>query len=945
MSDLHSIPRTHEGESCADVIFVHGLGGDPFATWWHDPYHPGDSWPFWLAEAVPEVQVHCLEYEAAPAHWLGRSMPLVERAQNVFAVLLGKGLGKRPVVFVCHSMGGLIVKQMLRKAEDEGIDAWRAIVAQTKAIVFLGTPHRGAKLSDTLFRLGKYLGISPSARDLQTHNGLLKDLNDWYVGHARELAVGTHCFYEMQPTKVGMIVPQDSGDIGVPGVPRYAVDADHGAICKPVRSDHWLCGYVIRVVREAMGAIVVPRQLPEDLPHFVGREAELQILVAGLVDGDGKGAIAAIDGMGGVGKSALAIRAARRLAAKAPDGQIYVELGGVSERPLSALHAIAGVLRAFDPNAPAPASEQGAVRDYRRALDGKQVLLLLDNAKDAGAVGPLIRYRPPSCRLIVTSREAMPFPDVTRIRLEELQPDEAVRLLRDLLGPQRAGSEELAVLAERSGYLPLALNAAVGVLTSHSTLPIATYLAALAEERDRLRWLRVKGLADLDVAAVLGFSVRQLEEDDHALAIRWSELAVFPTNFDPQAAAEIWQTEVLQAELSLHGLVGRNMVRFEPATKRFGLHDPMRELAASGLVEGVDLDGAAARHARFYQSVLAQANQLYSDGGEALIEGLTRYDLEQRNIAAGQAWAAEHVDDDEIAARLAAYYPSWGTGILALRMHRREWIVWLEVQHRASRLLGERQGELMALNNLGLAWKALGEVRRSIGYFQQALRIAREIRHRRSEAAALGNLGDAYFRLGKLRRAIKYNLQQLRIAREISDRRPEGNAHGGLGNAHQALSELPSAIEHHEKSLAIARETRDRQGEGTALNDPGNDYRILGQCPRAMGYFAQALDMSREIGDREVEALALGNLGTAYHALGESRLAIGYYKQQIAIALASGRRRLEVLGLANWARALEDLGERDQAMEKAKAALAICEETEDPRAAMVRGLVERLQGR
>lgn len=103
--------------------------------------------------------------------------------------------------------------------------------------------------------------------------------------------------------------------------------------------------------------------------------------------------------------------------------------------------------------------------------------------------------------------------------------------------------------------------------------------------------------------------------------------------------------------------------------------------------------------------------------------------------------------------------------------------------------------------------------------------------------------------------------------------------------------------------------------------------------------------MSREIGDREVEALALGNLGTAYHALGESRLAIGYYKQQIAIALASGRRRLEVLGLANWARALEDLGERDQAMEKAKAALAICEETEDPRAAMVRGLVERLQWR
>jgi hypothetical protein len=165
------------------VIFVHGLGGDPFATWWHDSDRPKESWPFWLAEEMPEVQAHCLEYEAAPANWLGPSLPLVERAQNVLAVLLGMGIGKRPIVFICHSLGGLVIKQMLRKTQDENIEAWHQLAKQIKAVVFLGTPHRGAKLADSLFRLGKYLGASPSERDLQTHNKLLKDLNEWFAGH------------------------------------------------------------------------------------------------------------------------------------------------------------------------------------------------------------------------------------------------------------------------------------------------------------------------------------------------------------------------------------------------------------------------------------------------------------------------------------------------------------------------------------------------------------------------------------------------------------------------------------------------------------------------------------------------------------------------------------------------------------------------------------------
>jgi hypothetical protein len=149
-------------------------------------------------------------------------------------------------------------------------------------------------------------------------------------------------------------------------------------------------------------------------------------------------------------------------------------------------------------------------------------VLVLDNARDAGVITPFLKHRPPGCLLIVTSRESMPFAGITTIRLEELGPDEAIRVLRDLLGPERASLDELGTLAKQCGYLPLALHAAAGVLRSHSTLPIGTYLSALAKEQERLRWLKVKGLAKLDVAVVLGFSVRQLDEDHHALAVRWS---------------------------------------------------------------------------------------------------------------------------------------------------------------------------------------------------------------------------------------------------------------------------------------------------------------------------------------------------------------------------------------------------------------------------------------
>ncbi len=171
----------------------------------------------------------------------------------------------------------------------------------------------------------------------------------------------------------------------------------------------------------------------------------------------------------------------------------------------------------------------------------------------------------------------------------------------------------------------------------------------------------------------------------------------------------------------------------------------------------------------------------------------------------------------------------------------------------------------------------LGDVRRAIGYYEQALAIHREIGDRRGEGNDLGNLGGAYLQLGDARRAIGYYEQALAIRREIGDRRGEGNDLGNLGNAYRQLGTPggPSATTSRRwRSPGDRRPPRRGQRPG----QPGERLRQLGDARRAIGYYEQALAIRREIGDRRGEGTDLGNLGNAYLQLGDARRAIGYYR-------------------------------------------------------------------
>ena len=216
-----------------NVVFVHGLGGNPYGTWRRGA-EGSAFWPEWLARDIPGLAAWTLAYDAPPTNWLGTAMPIQDRAKNVLECVLGRReLRGAPLVFACHSLGGLVVKQVLRAA-----DGRRAYSAETQAfldsvkgVVFIATPHTGSMQATLLDKLRLIAWPSASTLDLVRNNANLRDLNVWYRNWSG--AIRHKVFYEKQGTTAGVIVGDDSSDPGLLHVDPVGIDADHRNICKP----------------------------------------------------------------------------------------------------------------------------------------------------------------------------------------------------------------------------------------------------------------------------------------------------------------------------------------------------------------------------------------------------------------------------------------------------------------------------------------------------------------------------------------------------------------------------------------------------------------------------------------------------------------------------------------------------------------------------------------
>ena len=624
----------------------------------------------------------------------------------------------------------------------------------------------------------------------------------------------------------------------------------------------------------------IPRAPPPP-QDFTGRGEELEVILKSF---DRGATITGVRGTGGIGKTALALVMADRLKSRFPDGQIFLKLEGTSPDPLKPAEAMAQVIRAFRGSEERLPEDQNELQGlYNSVLEGKRILLLLDNAADDKQVIPLLP--PKGCAALVTSRRNFTLPGMPQpFSLDTMKPEEARDLLLKISPHIGDRAEELARLC---GYLPLALRAAASFLAVKIDLKPSAYLEALRSERTRLEKIGREGV-DLDLEACFDLSYSRLPAETARV---FCMLSVFPSDFDAAAEEVICQDEGHQ---HLSELLRWSLVEFPrpEGEARYHLHDLVRLFALSLQDRDKDLN---LRHATYYQELLWKANRLLLQGKESTHRGLQLFDLEWTNIQRGQNWTATNADEDLEAASVCSDFAGTGS-ILSLRLHPQENVRWLLAALSAARRLESKEAEVAHLSNLGVAYKNLGEIRKAIEYHEQALAIAREDSDQRIEGIALGNLGNAYADLGEPRKAIEYHEQALAIDREIGDMRGEGNALGNLGNAYADLGETRKAIEFYEQALAIAREIGDRRGEG----------------------------------------IALGNLGAAYADLGETCKAIQFSEQQLVIAREIGDRRGEATDLWNMSLALDKLDNRARAIDCARAALKIREEIEDPRVEQVK---------
>jgi DNA-binding SARP family transcriptional activator len=691
-----------------------------------------------------------------------------------------------------------------------------------------------------------------------------------------------------------------------------------------------------------------PAQLPLNVPGFTGRAAELTRLHALLPEGGATVLISAIGGTAGVGKTALAVRFAHQVADRYPDGQLYVNLRGFhpSGSPVEPAAALRGFLRALGVAADAisvDADSQAAL--YRSLLAGKRMLVLLDNARDAAQVRPLLPGSP-GCLVIVTSRSELTglvaAEGARPVTLDVLTTDEARDLLAGRLGRDRLDREPGAAddLARLCAGLPLALVIVAARAAARPELALADLAAELRDTQSRLD---VLGTGDpaTDLRAVFSWSCRQLSERA-ARMFRLLGLHPGPDITAPAAAglaaAGVREARTLLAELTRGRLV------IEHAPGRYTLHDLLRAYAADLATAPETADDPRAALGRLFDHYLATAAAAMDllhpaeahrrprialaavptpdlDSPQAALAWL---DAERACLVAVTAHAAAHGWPSH-AVRLSAtierhlrggHYPDG----LSVHGHARD----------AARQAGDHDGEAGALLALGVLHWMLGARDKAADHIGQALARYRRTGNELGRARCLSNLGALEADQGRYEPAARYLEESLVLTRAAGDRPGEATVLINLADILRRVGGGRQATEHLQRALALCRQDGDRYGEAHALQTLGEVEQRAGRLEPAAGHYRQALAVFRQIGHQKGEAWVLTYLGAICNHLGQPERAAEHHRESMMVSRRVGDRDGEAVALNGLGEAACATGRATEALTHHMAALALARGTGNP---------------
>ncbi len=778
-----------------------------------------------------------------------------------------------------------------------------------------------------------------------------------------------------------------------------------------------------------------PRDLPPRASGFVGRERELAELRANLRAGQATELSAALAGLGGVGKSALASEAVWLLAGEPgafPGGIAFVRCDG-----RTGLEGLAWVERqlldawkiALSPEQLARAAtsagvevevREQALRQRLRALlqppippwgeaasgqmanaplpTGAAALVFLDNVEPRLPIDRLLdTLSAVGVTALVTARHPLNSSRVRTQRLETLAPDAARALFRErytaarravglpdtLVTPpsvsdavareaREANTPDRALdtLTALAGYLPLAIELAAARAGRLGLAPMAA-AQELQQARRRSELLLYPRDPTKSLEAALDKSLIALTGRQQ---LRFAALAL-PQGADwPRATIELFLSAL---DIPHAGdVTDGTTADAAPRARQDAAPDEAPDDAAARASARADLDALVSlslvtlvmeqvdegqydvrvrvhpllreRAQREWEQWFTRCATLRQSAAWALVDAVretalpyatqaqtySRLDIEEALVEGALATLAA-VDNAVGAQRLVAKTVGeletyWYVGArwrLGARLS--------QMQLAARRKAGDRGGEGVTLNNLGLLADRLGQPEEARHYYEQALAVLREVGDRGGEGTTLNNLGSLADHLGQPEEARRYSEQALTVLRKVGDRGGEGVTLNNLGLLADRLGQPEEARRYYEQALAIWREVGDRGGEGTTLNNLGLLVDNMGQSAEARRYYEQALATWRKVGDRGGEGTTFNNLGLLARSLGRPEEARRYYEQALAILREVGDRATEGVTLNNLGSLARSLGRPEEARRYYEQALTILEVIGMPREAQV----------
>ncbi len=722
--------------------------------------------------------------------------------------------------------------------------------------------------------------------------------------------------------------------------------------------------------RAGTPASPAPRELPRAAADFTGRADELATLRRWLtVDVPGTGSAGtptagpgqpaptcAIDGMAGIGKSALAIQAANQLAGRFPDGQLYVNLQGATPglTSLDPLDGLGRMLRALghDPTQ-IPTQVGEAAARFRSLAAGRRLLILLDNADSAQQIRPLLPGSP-TCAVLVTSRRALATLEGAHLlHLQSLPEQQALALLGRVAGPDRVAAEPRAAAAvvASCSRLPLAIRIAGSRLAARPNWPVRLLADLLADATCRLEELAIGELA---VRLTFEVSLHVIQESpdlvDHAAAAAF-ELLSLPDGPDLSvtAAARLLDQPEPSTQSVLERLVDAQLLETaQPG--RYQFHDLLRlyarQRATSRHPEPERL-AALTRTFAFYTATawhtltllrpgdhrLATANPQWTRGSQQLADtpaALAWLERERANLLAAitQTAAAAPAVPAELAFQLtralSAFFDRRGYWHDAVQANQTV----LELARRTY----DQVGQAYAHNDLGFAYRRLGRHTEAITSLNEGLALSQELNDLSGQAYSLGSLGSVYAALRRYQEAITLQEDSLAVWRQLGDTLGQATNLLNLGNVYRALGRYQEAIASLEESLTMWQQRGDRRGRATSLGILGVVYGQLEQPAKALACHHESLSLSREVGDRRGQAISLDDLGVVYGQLEQPAKALACLQESLTVFQELGHRTGQMRALRHLGDALRAAGRHQQARAAWQEAQAIGQSLGTPEA-------------